>query len=234
MEILIQPIGSIENEAVENLQFSGDQTKGSIVLLMLKKSLKEIFRIKCHISNDTMEIPEKAYNPSRNQYYSTGILSLMMNILKTDSSHIVKIGNLDIEGNPRVSRTAKSETYKNFNFVVGETQLPSVLQVQNAKCLHVIGVTEVDLYVPGLNFVFGEAECPGNFAIISLHRLKNPNRGLYLKRVLIEAVHELGHTFGLPHCKNHLCVMHFSNSIVETDIKGTEFCKDCLKGLKIV
>ena len=182
MEILIHPVGKIENEAVENHRFSGDQTNGLTVLLMLKNSLREIFNAECHISKGIMKIPEESYNPSRNQYYSTGILSSMMNTMKIDSNHL-------------------------------------------------IGVTEVDLYVPGLNFIFGEAECPGNFAIISLYRLKHPDRELFLKRVLIEAVHELGHTFGLPHCQNHLCVMYFSNNIVETDIKGPEFCKECLNRL---
>lgn len=96
---------------------------------------------------------------------------------------------------------------------------------------HVLGLTSVDLYAPRLNFVLGEAEYPGNFALISLHRLKSPNRDLFIKRIITEAVHELGHTFGLPHCMNHLCVMHFSNSVLETDIKGPGFCKDCLNKL---
>lgn len=169
MEILVQQIGKVEND----------------VLLMLEESLEEIFGIKCHVLKDILKIPEESYNPSRNQYYSTGILSFMMNIIKRESNPIV-------------------------------------------------GVTEVDLYVPGLNFVFGEAECPGNFAIISLHMLKSPDKELFFKRALKEVVHELGHTFGIPHCQNHLCVMHFSNSIVETDIKNAEFCRNCLNKLKAV
>ena len=167
MEILIQSIGKVENE----------------VLIMLEKSLKEIFDIKCSISEDVLKVPELSYNPSRDQYHSTEILYFMIDTMKVD-----------------------------FN--------------------HIICVTEVDLYAARLNFVLGEAEYPGNFAIISLHRLKSPNRDLFLKRVVTEAVHELGHTFGLPHCGNHLCVMHFSNSVVETDIKGPGFCKDCLSKLK--
>lgn len=91
----------------------------------------------------------------------------------------------------------------------------------------VIGVTNVDLYVPWLNFVFGEAECPGKFALISLYKLRHPDEKLFLERVLKEAVHELGHTFGLGHCKNPFCVMYFSNSIADTDRKGFEFCIRC-------
>ncbi len=96
-----------------------------------------------------------------------------------------------------------------------------------------LGVTEVDLYVPRLNFVFGEAECPGRAALISLFRLKPEFYGwpsdeaLFLERALKEAVHELGHTLGLGHCLNPTCIMFFSNSIIDTDNKRLSFCKRC-------
>ena len=99
----------------------------------------------------------------------------------------------------------------------------------------VLGITEADLYVPQLNFVFGQAECPGKAALISLFRLKpefygqKPDMKLFLERTLKEAVHELGHTLGLSHCKNPHCVMFFSNSILDTDRKGATFCKECQK-----
>jgi len=95
----------------------------------------------------------------------------------------------------------------------------------------VLGIVDHDLYVPGLNFVFGEATTKG--AVISLRRLRQEfynlqeNRNLFMRRVLTEAVHELGHTYGLPHCNNSKCVMYFSNSILDTDRKGTEFCTRC-------
>ena len=103
----------------------------------------------------------------------------------------------------------------------------------------VLGITEVDLYVPRLNFVFGEAEFPGKHAVISIFRLRPefygqpPNKKLFLKRALKEAVHELGHTFGLKHCQNPLCVMFFSNSIIDTDRKGPSFCERCIRILRI-
>ncbi|MBS7620960.1 archaemetzincin family Zn-dependent metalloprotease [Candidatus Bathyarchaeota archaeon] len=97
----------------------------------------------------------------------------------------------------------------------------------------VLGVVDVDIYVLGLNFVFGEAECPGKAALISLWRLRPEFYGapsnfeLFIERGTKEAVHELGHTFGLTHCRNPFCVMYFSNSIFETDRKKGIFCSAC-------
>ncbi len=97
----------------------------------------------------------------------------------------------------------------------------------------VLGVTGVDLYAPGLNFVFGEALSFRGPAIISTYRLRPEyygmptDEGLFLERVLKEAVHELGHALGLGHCKNHRCVMFFSNSILDTDRKGMQLCGLC-------
>lgn len=97
----------------------------------------------------------------------------------------------------------------------------------------VLGVIDKDLYVPELNFVFGEADLSGRVCIISITRLRQEYYGLpadekvFRERVIKEAVHELGHTYGLGHCSNPKCVMFFSNSLLDTDRKSSEFCEKC-------
>jgi len=97
----------------------------------------------------------------------------------------------------------------------------------------VLGVADVDLYAAGLNYVFGEAFTPGLVALISLWRLKPSFYGadddlfLYNLRIQKEAVHEVGHALGLSHCHHSYCVMHFSNSIFDTDKKQSLLCDQC-------
>ena len=97
----------------------------------------------------------------------------------------------------------------------------------------VVGLADVDAYVLGLNFVFGEALLGGPVAVVYLARLKPefygkpPNHELYVERICKEIMHELGHTLGLRHCNNPRCVMHFSNSILDTDYKTMMYCLRC-------
>lgn len=96
-----------------------------------------------------------------------------------------------------------------------------------------LGVADQDLYAPRLRFVFGQATVDGCCAVIGLARLRPeyhrrpPDRKLFRRRVLTEAVHELGHVAGREHCADPRCVMHFSNTLEDTDLKGTEFCPHC-------
>lgn len=107
------------------------------------------------------------------------------------------------------------------------------LKALSFESARVLGVVDVDLYTPGLNFIFGQATMGGRDTIIALPRLRQSFYGLpedttlYHERVVKEAVHELGHTFGLPHCPDAQCVMHFSNTLSDTDVKGKQFCAHC-------
>lgn len=117
----------------------------------------------------------------------------------------------------------------------GQVNAESFLRELEARltasgCEMVFGITAVDLYVPGLNFVFGLASREG--AVISVFRLQSRDPLTHRSRVLKEAIHEMGHVWGLEHCPKKLCVMHFSNSLMDTDRKGTEFCRDCASRLE--
>ena len=92
----------------------------------------------------------------------------------------------------------------------------------------VLAVTNCDLYADNLNFVFGLADSLGKCAVISFVRLRiGADEAKFRRRAVKEAVHELGHTFGLSHCTEPWCVMYFSNSLEDTDRKGNDWCEVC-------
>lgn len=111
--------------------------------------------------------------------------------------------------------------------------------MQYKVCYRLLTIVDVDLYMPELNFVFGEADFQAKTAVISTVRLTQrfyglpEDKQLFLERVTKEAVHELGHTYGLPHCPDPKCVMHFSNSLRDTDSKSYSFCQNCKKKLEL-
>jgi len=167
--IILLPVGTVEK----------------FILEILSDAISRTFNCPVAI-HEKMNVPEEAYNRTRNQYSSSQILEKMRSFVKLEK---------------------------------GEKAL---------------GVADVDLYVQGLNFVFGEADLGGRLAIISLTRLKQSfyglpdDRSLFLHRAIKEAVHELGHVYGLGHCPDFRCVMHFSNSLLDTDRKSACFCPRCL------
>jgi archaemetzincin len=105
------------------------------------------------------------------------------------------------------------------------------------KASRLVAVTPSDLYVPVLTFVFGEAQLEGPCAVVSTCRLRQEFYGLPAdaslerRRLLKEAVHELGHTFGLAHCENYECVMAPSHAVEWIDLKSSKFCAACRRRL---
>jgi len=102
-----------------------------------------------------------------------------------------------------------------------------------------LGVTGLDLFVPIFTFVFGEAQVGGCAALMSTHRLRQEfyglpdDRDLFFARAEKEATHELGHAYGLIHCRRFDCVMRFSNSVEDVDLKGSDFCTLCAARLRV-
>ncbi len=98
---------------------------------------------------------------------------------------------------------------------------------------YVLVLTEIDLFVPVLTHIFGEAELRGRYSIVSTCRLHEEfytserNHALLLERTYKEIIHELGHNFGLLHCRDWQCVMHSSSGIEEVDLKNSLYCENC-------
>lgn len=99
----------------------------------------------------------------------------------------------------------------------------------------ILGITDVDLFIPILTYVFGEAQLGGKASIVSVNRLKpedvsgEETSKLLHDRLLKEAKHELGHAFGLIHCRNINCILYPSSNPESVDMKGSDFCLPCRK-----
>ena len=124
----------------------------------------------------------------------------------------------------------------------GQYSSPILLETMLAQAREnydrILGITDRDIFVPQMNFVFGLADMEKGAAVVSLARLRQEFYGqkadeeLFIRRSMTEVIHELGHTWGLPHCRNAQCVMHFSNSLADTDHKGYTYCAGCFDILK--
>jgi archaemetzincin len=103
----------------------------------------------------------------------------------------------------------------------------------HADSWRVLGITMVDLYIPILTFVFGEAQMGGPCGLVSGHRLRQEFYGLpeedelFKRRLLTEAAHELGHTLQLTHCDDYQCAMAPSHGVEWMDLKLSSLCPSC-------
>lgn len=108
-----------------------------------------------------------------------------------------------------------------------------------ANGVHLLGITAVDLFIPMLSFVFGQAQLNGSVAVVSSARLTQQfyelpdDNFLTTQRTVKEAVHEIGHTFGLTHCLDKRCPMSLSTTVTSIDTKGTRLCGSCRIALHV-
>jgi len=115
----------------------------------------------------------------------------------------------------------------------GNALLKLVDSIPIPDSLKTLGLFNVDLFIPILTFIFGQAFLGGRTGIASLYRLSNERYGMMeddrflLDRFQKEVIHELGHTFGLIHCLNPTCVMRSSTYVEDIDQKNQNLCLTC-------
>lgn len=110
--------------------------------------------------------------------------------------------------------------------------LEKLENIAPAETVRITAITDVDLFIPILTFVYGEAQLGGKACIISTHRL---NEGIsplstpeiFQLRIVKEVIHELGHTFKLRHCPDHTCIMHYCRTVEDVDRKSDQLCRYC-------
>lgn len=113
--------------------------------------------------------------------------------------------------------------------------LKEVDSMSSSESLKTIGIFNVDLYIPILTYIFGQAYLGGKSGIASFYRLNNerygidPDDNMTQERLKKEVIHELGHTFGLIHCHDTECVMRSSTYVEDIDQKSARFCDECRK-----
>ncbi|GAB4342530.1 MAG: hypothetical protein Kow0037_29990 [Calditrichia bacterium] len=116
------------------------------------------------------------------------------------------------------------------------THLLKILPEDGEK---IVGIVDVDIFIPILTFLFGEAQFKGKGALVSTYRLRNEFYGLpandflLYQRLLKEVLHELGHTLGLVHCRDFECVMNSSTYVEDIDLKHARLCTNCQKILGV-
>ena len=103
--------------------------------------------------------------------------------------------------------------------------------------IKVLGLFNVDLFIPILTYIFGQAYINGRSGIVSLFRLSNERYGiktddhLLADRFRKEVIHELGHMFGLIHCHDPICVMRSGTYVEDIDQKSHTLCNKCRQSL---
>lgn len=108
--------------------------------------------------------------------------------------------------------------------------LETLSNVCPPEALKVLAITKVDLFIPILTHVYGEAQLGGKACILSTYRFTDgffPDAQTFRCRIVKEAVHELAHTFNLRHCRDAACVMHYCRNMREVDRKTEHLCRYC-------
>ncbi len=120
---------------------------------------------------------------------------------------------------------------ENRNQYNSTTILEKLETLSPSGAVKTFALTNKDLFIPILTYVYGEAQLNGRTSVISTNRLYEgisaADQEAFFLRIRKEAIHELGHTFNLRHCKDSTCIMHYSRSTKDVDKKTDNFCRYC-------
>jgi archaemetzincin len=105
------------------------------------------------------------------------------------------------------------------------------LSALRARAAPVVGVVDVDLFLPDAAYVIGDADRDAGAAVFSLARLGHADAEKVRRRVQVETVHAAGHLLGLSHCSDFRCAMFFSRDAADSDRKGPGPCASCRAAL---
>lgn len=134
---------------------------------------------------------------------------------------------LPVELDPRPAYHAERQQYHSSEIV---ERMQSFVRPHDWRLL---AIADVDLYIPILKYVFGEAQMGGPCAIVSCHRLRQefyglaPDEALLSQRLLKESVHEIGHTLDLAHCQDYRCAMASAHAVELIDLRESTYCDVC-------
>ena len=165
-----------------------------------------------------------------------GIGDVPETALKVIAAHITGYLNLQSEILPALEHPSFAHDPKRLQYDAGKI-LKALESMPFTEYEKVIGVLDLDLFVPIFTHVFGEARQGGKYALVSLCRLgkgsgdRNPPSPLLLERAAKVALHELGHLFDQLHCEDHRCIMHFSGRSEDLDNTPLYFCRYCSASL---
>lgn len=158
-------------------------------------------------------------------YFRIDILEQIALVVKQEFNHpvVMKEGHLDLSEYFDAAR-------RQYN---GNSLLREVDSHFSGSAFKTLGLFSVDLFIPILTYIFGQAMLGGRTGIASLYRLSNerygmaPDEASLLDRFRKEVIHELGHLFGLVHCHNPECVMRASTYVEDIDQKTRHLCEHC-------
>ncbi len=150
------------------------------------------------------------------QQETLDIFSLAQNVIKDSFSLVAQD-----QGHITLPKNAHNPLRQQYSAAV---ILDDIASKKDKEIEYKLCLVNVDIYVQNMNFIFGLANPVRKAAIVSTYRLNGDNTR---ERISKEIVHEMGHLFGLVHCTNNKCIMHFSNTVKDTDEKEQTFCQNC-------